>query len=147
MKRNVQKVKLRALFVKYKELISYVFWGAATTAVNYAIYFPCTCLLRLDHIVSNVIAWVVAVLFAFIVNKAFVFASSSWNRSTVLSELWKFVSARLFSGGLETLLLFIFVNLLHVSDGIVKILAGVVVILLNYAVSKVFIFKKNTKNS
>ncbi len=142
-------MKIRNLFIKYKELISYVLWGAATTAVNYAVYFPCTKLLRLDHILSNVIAWIVAVLFAFVVNKAFVFASKSWKRDTVLGELWKFVSARILSGVLETLILFIFVNLLRFDDGIVKILAGIAVVLLNYAVSKMFVFKKqqNTENS
>ena len=80
--------------------------------------------------------------FAFVVNKLFVFASKSWADRTVASELWKFVSSRIMSGVLETGILFLFVSVLRLPDGPVKIAAGVLVIILNYAVSKWFIFKK-----
>ena len=133
---------MRSLFQKYKELIAYVFWGAATTAVNYCVYFLCTQLLQLHYLVSNVLAWVAAVAFAFVVNKLFVFASKSWAGRTVLPELWKFVSARILSGVLETGLLFVFVSLLKLPDGPVKIAVSVLVVLLNYVVSKWLIFKK-----
>ena len=133
---------MKELFAKYKELISYVFWGAATTAVNYCVYFLCTQLLQIQYLISNVLSWVAAVAFAFVVNKLFVFASKSWKAGTVLPELWKFVSARILSGVMETGILFLFVELLKLPDGPVKIAAGVLVILLNYAVSKWLIFKK-----
>ena len=133
---------MKELFTKYKELISYVFWGAATTAVNYCVYFLCTQLLQIQYLVSNVLSWVAAVAFAFVVNKLFVFASKSWAVRKVLSELWKFVSARILSGVLETGILFLFVSALKLPDGPVKVAAGVLVIILNYAVSKWLIFKK-----
>lgn len=133
---------IKRLFEKYKELISYVFWGAATTAVNYCVYFLCTQLFRVHYLVSNVLAWVAAVAFAFVVNKLFVFASKSWAWRRTVSELWKFVSARVLSGVLETGILFLFVELLKLPDGPVKVAAGVLVIILNYAVSKWLIFKK-----
>lgn len=140
---DLEGVPMKKLFLKHKELISYVFWGAATTGVNYCVYFACTELLRVNYLVSNVIAWVAAVAFAFVVNKLFVFASRSWETGTVLSELWKFVSARILSGVLETALLFVFVTLLRFDDGIIKIAAGIIVIILNYLISKLFIFKKS----
>lgn len=133
---------MKKLFEKYKELIAYVFWGAATTVVNYCVYFLCTQLLQIHYLTSNVLAWVAAVAFAFVVNKLFVFASKSWADRTVASELWKFVSSRIMSGVLETGILFLFVSVLRLPDGPVKIAAGVLVIILNYAVSKWFIFKK-----
>ena len=133
---------MKKLLKKHKELISYVFWGAATTAVNYCVYFLCTQLLQIQYLISNVLSWVAAVAFAFVVNKLFVFASKSWKAGTVLPELWKFVSARILSGVMETGILFLFVELLKLPDGPVKIAAGVLVILLNYAVSKWLIFKK-----
>lgn len=133
---------MKNLFMKYKELISYVFWGAATTAVNYCVYFLCTQLLKIQYLVSNVLSWVAAVAFAFVVNKLFVFASKSWKAGTVLPELWKFVSARILSGVLETGILFLFVSVLGLPDGPVKIAAGVLVILVNYVISKWLIFKK-----
>lgn len=133
---------MKELFAKYKELISYVFWGAATTAVNYCVYFLCTQVFLVHYLVSNVLAWVAAVAFAFVVNKLFVFASKSWAWRKTFSELWKFVSARILSGVLETGILFLFVELLRLPDGPVKVAAGVLVIILNYAVSKWLIFKK-----
>lgn len=135
-------MNLKELFNKYKELISYGFWGVATTVVNYAVYFLCTQGLHVNYMLSNVISWIVAVVFAFLVNKVFVFGSSRWERETLFGELWKFVSARVLSGAMETLVLFVFVDLLHFNDGIIKIVVGILVILLNYVVSKLLIFKK-----
>ena len=133
---------IRQLIEKYKELISYIFWGAVVTAVNYGIYFCCTKQLQLDYLISNVISWIISVAFAFVVNKLFVFASKSWSIEIVLPELWKFVSARIFSGALETGLLFLFVTVMHMNDSVIKIIAGIVVIILNYIMSKLLIFKK-----
>lgn len=135
-------MKLKALFIKHKELISYGFWGIATTAVNYVIYFLCTQGFHLNYMLSNGLSWIGAVLFAFVVNKLFVFASSSWKWETLFGELWKFVSARIFSGAMEAALLFVFVSLLHFPDGIIKVAVGVLVVLSNYIISKLFIFKK-----
>ena len=135
-------ITVKNLYLKYKELISYIFWGVATTVVNYVVYFLCTRLFQINYLASNVISWIAAVAFAFLVNKLFVFASTSWARKTVFAELWKFVSARILSGALETGILFVFVSLLHMPDGIVKIAAGVIVVILNYIISKLFIFRK-----
>lgn len=133
---------MKEFLQKHRELIAYGFCGAATTGVNYAVYFPCTRLLLLDPLVSNAIAWVVAVAFAYLVNKLLVFESRSWNRSLVFREAWQFVSARVFSGVLETGILFVFVTLLHFHDGVVKVIANVLVILINYFLSKFLIFRK-----
>lgn len=134
---------MKKLLTKYWELIAYGFWGAATTVVNYAVYFLCTRLFHIDPLVSNALAWAVAVAFAYVVNKLFVFASRSWRRAIVFRELWQFVSARILSGALETLILFIFVNLLKYDDGIVKIIANILVIIINYFLSKFLIFRKS----
>lgn len=133
---------MRKLLMQYRELISYGFWGVATTLVNYAVYFLCTRVLTLDPLAANVLAWAVSVAFAYVVNKLFVFSSKSWERPVVLREAWQFVSARLFSGVLETAGIFLFVTLLHFHDGVVKIIAGIVVILLNYVLSKWVVFRK-----
>lgn len=135
-------MNLKELFVKYKELISYGFWGIATTVVNYAVYFLCTQGLHFNYLLSNVISWVVAVIFAFLVNKVFVFHSNIWKWNILFDELWKFISARVLSGAMETLALFIFVDLLHFHDGVIKIIVGILVILLNYVISKLLVFKK-----
>ncbi len=132
---------MKSVFQRYKELISYIVWGAATTGVNYAVYFLCTNLLHINYLVSNGFAWMAAVAFAFFVNKLFVFRSVSWNKKVVLAELWKFVSARIASGVLEFVLLFLFVDVAGIPDGPVKIAVGVIIVILNYIVSKLAIFK------
>ena len=131
---------MRKLLARYRELIAYGFWGVMTTLVNYAVYFLCTRLLGAGLLTGNILAWIVSVAFAFVVNKLLVFASR--RRDTVLRELWQFVSARLLSGVLETLLLTVFVRMLHYPDGPVKVVAGVLVILINYVLSKWIIFRK-----
>ena len=123
-------------------LLSYGFWGAATTLVNYAVYFSCEKLLHWNILTSNVLAWAVSVAFAFVVNKTLVFASRSWAGATVFRELWQFVSARLLSGVLETAALVLFVQVLGFDSDAVKIIAGILVILANYALSKWVIFRK-----
>ena len=105
----------------YRELIAYIFWGAMTTLVNYIAYFSCTRIFHIYYLSSNVIAWIIGVIFAFIVNKIFVFASTDWKISSVFRQTMQFVSARIFSGVLETLLLLLFVSYMGYNDTIIKI--------------------------
>lgn len=135
---------LRALLRKYRELISYVFWGVMTTVVNYASYFLLTEGLQIYYLTANVIAWAVSVLFAYFVNKLFVFQSKSWALRVALRELWQMVASRLFTLGLETAILWLFVDRLFCPHAVVKLLANVVVVIVNYVLSKFFIFKKET---
>lgn len=133
--------KLKAIFHKHRELILYLLFGGLTTAVNWLVYFPLYNLLAVDAAVSNVIAWAVSVAFAFLTNKPFVFCSYDWHLATVLPELAKFVSARLLSGALETLGLFLLVTRLGLDGNLVKILISIAVVIINYIASKLLIFK------
>lgn len=136
------KKLLERLLLQYKELIVYAICGVLTTIVNYAIYFVCTKLFSIHYIVSNIIAWIFSVIFAYLVNKVYVFASLDWSRRKLLKEIWQFVAARIFSGVAETLLLIIFVDMMGYRDSIIKIIAGIIVIIMNYLFSKWVIFKK-----
>lgn len=142
----VMFMNIRELFYKYKEQILYLFWGAATTAVNYCIYFLCTRALQFAVVPANALAWLVSVLFAFVVNKCFVFASKSWAPSVATPELIKFAGARVFSGLLEIGILWLCVDILHMHDGVIKLLASVLVVILNYIFSKLFIFRGGNEN-
>lgn len=133
---------VHALLHKHRELISYVFWGVATTIVNYVVYFLFTEGFQLHYLASNIIAWAVSVLFAYFVNKLFVFQSRTWVWQVALRELWQMTASRLFTLGLETAILWIFVEMLHQDDTIVKLAASVVVAVTNYVLSKFIIFKK-----
>lgn len=134
--------KLRALLRAHRELVSYVFWGVMTTLVNYAAYFLLTRGLGVYYLTANVIAWAVSVLFAYFTNKLFVFRSTDWAWRVALRELWQMVASRLFSGALELGILWLFVDALRLPDAPVKLLANVVVVVVNYVLSKWVVFKK-----
>lgn len=136
--------KIQALFRKYQDVISYLFFGALTTVVNYVIYLPCLNLLGLSAAASNVIAWVGAVAFAYLTNKPFVFKSHDWSLKTVIPELTKFVGCRVGSGVLETAIIFITVDWLGFDGNIMKLITSVLVVILNYFGSKLLVFKKDT---
>ncbi len=133
---------LKKLFEKYYDIITYLVFGVLTTAVNYVVYLPCYNLLHFSATVSNIIAWVVAVAFAYLTNKPFVFKSHDWSAKTVLPELTKFVGCRVGSGLLETAIIFVTVDLLHWNGNIWKLIVSVLVVILNYVGSKLLVFRK-----
>jgi putative flippase GtrA len=133
---------MKDLFHKYYDIISYLFFGALTTAVNYLVYLPCLNLLHLSGAVSNGIAWTVAVIFAYLTNKPFVFRSHDWSLKTVIPELGKFLSCRIGSGAIETLIILLTVDCLHWDGNVMKLITNVLVIILNYIGSKLLVFTK-----
>ena len=134
--------KLINLMEKYREILVYLVFGVLTTVVNYAVYLPCYNLLQISAAVSNVIAWAVAVAFAFVTNKPFVFQSHDWSAKTVLPELIKFLGTRIGSGGVETLILLITVDILGLNGNLWKFVTSVMVVILNYLGSKLLVFRK-----
>ena len=134
--------KLKALMVRYRDVIVYLVFGVLTTAVNYIVYLPCYNVLGLSGSVSNAIAWVGAVAFAYLTNKPFVFRSHDWSAKTVIPELTKFVGCRVGSGVLETAIIFLTVDLLGWNGNVMKLLTSVLVVVLNYIGSKLLVFKK-----
>ena len=134
--------KIRTLIEKHWDIVSYLFFGVCTTIVNYLVYIPCYNLLGMSASVSNMVAWVVAVAFAYLTNKPFVFKSNDWSAQTVVPELTKFVGCRIGSGAAETLILFVAVDLLGWNGNIWKLLTQVMVVILNYIGSKLLVFRK-----
>lgn len=133
---------MKDLIRKYWDVLSYLFFGGLTTVVNYLVYLPCYDLLRWPATVSNMVAWVFAVAFAFLTNKPFVFKSHDWSMKTVLPELSKFLSCRVGSGVLETLFLLVTVDLIGWDGAWMKLITSVLVVILNYFGSKLLVFKK-----
>jgi putative flippase GtrA len=134
--------KIMELVKKHWDLVTYLFFGALTTVVNYAVYLPCYNLLGLSATISNIIAWVVAVAFAYLTNKPWVFKSHDWSMKVVLPELSKFVACRVGSGVLETGMIFVFVDLMGINGNVFKLITSVLVVILNYIGSKLLVFKK-----
>lgn len=134
--------KIKELFHKYYDVITYLVFGVLTTVVNYLVYIPLQAGFQMSATLANIIAWVAAVAFAFLTNKPFVFRSHDWSAKTVLPELSKFVSCRVASGVMETLILLVTVDLLHWNGIVWKLITSVLVIVLNYFASKLVVFKK-----
>lgn len=134
--------KIKNLIEKYWDLVSYLFFGVLTTVVNYLIYLPVYNYLGFSAAVSNMIAWVGAVAFAYLTNKPFVFRSHDWSAKVVFPELTKFISCRLASGVLETAILFVTVDCLHWNGNIWKLITQVLVVIFNYVGSKLLVFRK-----
>ena len=122
-----------------KHLTLYIIFGVLTTLVNISVYLFLTKICGVNYLISNIIAWVLSVLFAYITNRRWVFESESHN---ILKEMSLFFSGRLFSGIVDTLLMFLFIDILFIDDFISKIIIQVIVIVLNYLFSKVIVFKK-----
>lgn len=136
------KQTMIAFLRKYYDILIYFVFGVLTTVVNYIVYLPCYNLLCLSSSVSNMVAWVVAVAFAFVTNKPFVFRSHDWSAKTVMPELVKFIGTRLGSGAMETVILFVAVDLLQGNGNIWKLVTSVLVVILNYIGSKLLVFRK-----
>lgn len=134
--------KIRILLRKYYDILAYLFFGVLTTVVNYVVYLPCYNLLHISAALSNAIAWVVAVAFAYLTNKPFVFKSHDWSAKTVVPELTKFVGSRVLSGALETGIIFLTVDLLLWNGNVMKLITSILVVILNYVASKLLVFRK-----
>ncbi|HFL2528992.1 TPA: GtrA family protein [Clostridioides difficile] len=127
---------------KHRETILYLFFGAFTTLVNIVSYLFFTRVILFDFMVANAFAWILAVLFAYVTNKFFVFDSKRIELRFLFREFLSFVSFRLLSGVIEMVIMYIMIDLFFVNDVIVKVFTNIVVIILNYLFSKMIIFKK-----
>ena len=134
--------KIRLFLKKFKEEISYLFFGVLTTIVNFVVYALLLNFLQLPAYLSNVVAWVASVLFAYVTNKLYVFQSKDWSKATVFPEVWKFIASRTLSGLLETVFLLITVDALSLNGNLMKVIIAVIVVILNYITSKMLVFKK-----
>ena len=135
--------KIKELIKKYEEIIKYLIIGVAITALNYIVFAILTNTANIEMHTSNVIAWFVSVIFAYFTNKLFVFESKSFKLNVLGKEILSFGIARIFSLGLEEVILYVFVNLLNMNKFVIKLIANVIVVIVNYALSKFIIFKNS----
>ena len=121
-----------------RELIAYIFFGVLTTAVNIITYFLFADVFTVNYLISNIIAWFVSVLFAYVTNRIWVFESRDDN---IIKEIVLFYGGRIFSGVVDTGLMYLFIDILATGDVFAKIVVQVIVIVLNYVFSKFIVFK------
>ena len=132
---------MKELFMKYKEVISYLFFGVLTTVVNFVVYFACTDGLHINYLAATAVSWVAAVLFAYVTNRKWVFESKVSGFMPIPREMAVFVGCRVFSGVMDMGIMFISVDMIGISDRIAKFVTQVAVVVLNYIFSKIIIFR------
>ena len=130
------------LYKKHKEVILYLIFGVLTTILNIVVFWLCNDILKIEYKISNVVAWILSVIFAFITNKLIVFESKSKSKEETTKEAISFVMARLFSLIVDMILMILMIDILKVNSLIAKIISNVVVVIINYVFSKFIVFKK-----
>ena len=155
--------KIKTLFKKLvnRETVIYVIFGVLTTLVNLLVFKGFDVLFKGKYyLFTNTIAWIAAVAFAYVTNKLFVFESKSWKLDVIKKEIPSFLGARIASYFVEQAGLWIFVELLHFDEKVfdfillklsgkitAKLIIGVIVVVINYVLSKFLIFSKKEKPS
>lgn len=138
--------KIWDIYKKYQEAIDYLFWGGIAFVLSMVLFWVFASLLGWNEVTANNVDWVICVLFTFVTNKLFVFRSKSENAKALGKEFIEFVLARVFTLVLEDIIIYIGCNLMGYDNGIgqivVKLIAQFVVIVSNYFLSKLWIFKK-----
>lgn len=127
---------------KHKEIILYLIFGGLTVTVNLTTYILMTRIANINYFIANIMAWFIAVLFAYLTNKIYVFESNLTELIFLIKEFISFLSCRIFSGILELILMYLMINILVINDLFVKIFTNIIVIILNYILSKFVIFNK-----
>lgn len=135
---------MKQCYSKYKEVIRYVIVGVLTTAVSLGAYYLCVYTVLdatkpIELQAANVISWIAAVTFSYFANRVYVFESKNQN---ILKEAVNFYLARVGTLLIDMLFMFVFVSVLHINDRIAKLGVQVIVMILNYIFSKLFVFKK-----
>ena len=130
------------IYSKYKETILYIVFGGLTTLVNIVAFYILYNIMSFDNVPSNIIGWIVAVLFAYITNKIWVFDSKSFEGKVIVYEMVTFFGARILTGFVDISIMFVGVDIMGMKGLSTKIISNLIVIILNYIFSKLVIFKK-----
>ena len=140
LSKKENKLMLLDYIKKYKEIILYGIFGAGATFVN-IISFYIVRKASIGLFMSNCLAWFFAFVFAFITNKVFVFESKEWKTKKAIYEMISFTFARLMTLFIDTALMWFLVYKISFNDMLSKIIVNIIVIILNYVLSKFWIFK------
>ena len=134
---------VKQLLVKYKDIILYGIFGVLSTVVNIVSYWIFAHPFGMETMLSTILAWFLTVAFVYLTNRKWVFHSSASTMKEYLKEIIAFFSCRIATGMVDWVCMFVFVTLLSFHDVMIKALANILVIILNYIASKLIIFKQS----
>ena len=139
----IDKYKVKYFTQDINEKFLYLFFGGLTTLVNIVAYKICSSLFSLNYITASIIAWIFAVLFAYLTNKYFVFKSKNNNSVNNIKEIMSFFMFRVFSLFIDLFTMYLLVGIVKINDLYAKVIANILVVVINYFASKLIIFKDN----
>ena len=134
--------KIKALCVKYKEVLLYLIFGGLTTMVSMLSFWLANTPLGIHELLANIISWICAVTFAYFTNAKWVFEAKPESGKERLRQAVSFYAGRLATLGVEEAIMAIFATWLGFNSLLVKLVAQVVVVILNYVISKLLVFRK-----
>ena len=125
-------------YKKYKEVLLYLFFGGLTTFGSYAFI---DISMHMDPMIANIFSWILAVLFAYVTNRIWVFDSNAEGMKGIIQEMVSFFGGRVATLLMEELILYVGINLVSMNSIGVKVAAQILVLIGNYLISKLFVFK------
>lgn len=128
-------------YKKYKEVLLYLFFGGLTTVISIGSYAFFDVSMHIDPMIANILSWILAVLFAYVTNRIWVFTNVAKDLNGLIQEIFSFFGGRVATLLMEEGILYIGIKLLGMNSILIKVLAQVLVVIANYIISKLFVFK------
>ncbi|MBR3599234.1 MAG: GtrA family protein [Lachnospiraceae bacterium] len=136
---------IQPFYIKHKEVLLYLLFGGLSFVISIATYYLFSEVIQLNELISNIISWIFAVSFAFVTNYIWVFEKTVTSIKEFFGQVLKFFMGRVFTLVVEELILIVFVTILSLPNMPIKVIAQIIVIVLNYVISKLYVFKKIVK--
>ena len=130
------------MYRKYEEGINYLIFGFLAFVLNYVLYFLFSSAMQMHYMAATALSWVLTVVFAYWTNRTFVFKSKNKDAQSLGKEFLSFIGARVATEVLELALMFLMVDCVDLNEYLSKFACQVIVIVANYFLSKLWIFKE-----
>ena len=127
-------------YKKYKEMLLYLFFGGLSFIVSIACF---NVGMGINELIANILSWIITVMFAFLTNRVWVFQSPTDSVQAFIKQMFVFYSGRVITLVVEEAILLVFITWLGFNSMLIKVIAQVIVIVLNYVISKLVVFKEN----
>lgn len=137
---------LTPFYKKYKEMLLYLFFGGLAFVISILSYGIADVVLGINELIANIISWILAVLFAFFTNRVWVFQSATHSGREFAIQMANFFGGRVVTLIVEEVIILVFITILGFPSIPVKVAAQIVVIVLNYIISKFWVFKKKNED-
>lgn len=129
-------------YLKHKEMLLYLFFGGCTFLVSMISYTIADIIFEINELIANLISWVLAVVFAFFTNRVWVFQGKTDSAKSFGIQMLNFFCGRLTTLAVEELIILVFITIFEFNSILIKTLAQIIVIVLNYIISKFWVFRK-----